>query len=283
MSKFNICIVRPDGYMHSSAFIELAELICYSLLDNGMSAEIKENTISSSSVNIILGCHLLDLSMIDDIPKSSIIFNTEQFGQGPIEWQQKIRIFLESFSSWDYSSYNISLIKSSGIKPPIHFKIGFHEKLKRIPGDIKRKIDVLFYGVLTDARFEILSQLEKKGIKVKKLVGVYGHERDFLISRSNIILNLHAHPTKIFEIIRVHYLMNNAKAVLSQIDRDTKIDKEYLHGIAFAEYGSLVERCVEILHSKTAILDLEERSLYALKKIDSRIVMSEMVDNLLSK
>ncbi|NBW80083.1 MAG: hypothetical protein EBR27_13945 [Betaproteobacteria bacterium] len=77
--------------------------------------------------------------------------------------------------------------------------------------------------------------------------------------------------------------MNNAKAVLSQIDRDTKIDKEYMSGIAFAEYGNLVERCAEILHSKAAILDLEERSLSALKNIDSKLIMSEMVENLLSK
>jgi len=56
-----------------------------------------------------------------------------------------------------------------------------------------------------------------------------------------------------------------------------------MNGIAFAEYGNLVERCAEILHSKAAILDLEECSLSALKNIDSKFIMSEMVENLLSK
>ena len=31
--KFNICIIQPQGYIHSLAFLELAELLVYSLRD----------------------------------------------------------------------------------------------------------------------------------------------------------------------------------------------------------------------------------------------------------
>jgi hypothetical protein len=280
MSKFNICIIRPNGYIHSSAFIELAELICYSLIDNGMSAEIKENSISSSSVNIILGCHLLDLSMIESIPKNSIIFNTEQFGQGPDIWQQNLKFYLENFSSWDYSSQNIKLIQQQGVKSPILFEIGYHERLSRIAQNLKQKVDILFYGSLTEKRVKVLSDLERRGVRVKRVFGLYGAERDFWISRSKIVINLHAHATKIFEIIRVHYLMNNAKAVVCQVDEDTKADPRYLKGVVASKYDCLVDRCVELLDDRVKLKELEECSAASLREIDSKQIMANMLNNI---
>ena len=88
--SYNISIVRPPGYIWSSVFYELAELISFSLKDLGYSASITENRTLNSGVNIFLGAHLLDLGVLDRIPKNSIVFNTEQIGVGPDKWSRKI-------------------------------------------------------------------------------------------------------------------------------------------------------------------------------------------------
>ena len=40
--------------------------------------------------------------------------------------------------------------------------------------------------------------------------------RDDLIARAKVVLNINKHQAKIFEIVRVSYLMANAKAVVLQ-------------------------------------------------------------------
>ena len=45
--------------------------------------------------------------------------------------------------------------------------------------------------------------------------GVYGAERDRLIARSRLVLNVHYFPTHIFEMIRVSYLLANRTAVVA--------------------------------------------------------------------
>ena len=54
------------------------------------------------------------------------------------------------------------------------------------------------------------------GINVKALFGVYGRERDKLIARSKIVLNMHHYSSQIFEIVRVFYLLTNRKAVVAE-------------------------------------------------------------------
>jgi hypothetical protein len=258
----------------------LAELIKFSLIDNNRQAAINENFIDEMAFNIIIGGHLMDRSMVRDLPKRTIVFNTEQFGQGPESWKEVIFELMQKFVAWDYSAINVDLFKSAGVKSIKHFEIGYHDKLKRIPGDLKKKIDVFFYGVLTKNRLVILDELEKRGLRVEKIEGIYGRERDYLISRSNIILNLHAHPTKIFEIIRVHYLMNNAKAVVCQVDNDTKIDSRYLEGISFSRYENLVEKCIELIENKNLIRELEIKSIETIRKINSKQAMAKMIEDL---
>ena len=52
--KYNVCIIKPAGYLHSGAFSELAELIAYSLEDLGYESSISLNETYTDSRNIIL-------------------------------------------------------------------------------------------------------------------------------------------------------------------------------------------------------------------------------------
>lgn len=277
MEKFNICIVRPPAYRWSSVFFELAELIAFSLQDNGYLTQVTENHLAPTGMNLIIGCHLMDVSVTPQIPSDTIILNTEQLGVGLDIWNQRILHFVQRFASWDYSADNIVKFKKLGIAEPKWLKFGYHPKLNRITSTTDKDIDVLFYGNLNEPRLQILNEIERRGARVAKLFGVFGTERDAYIARSKLVLNLHQHQTKVFEIVRVHYLMNNSKAIVSQCDADTKIDPNYMDGLLLADYDSLVDKCLAAIESAPLLQACEQRSLATLKQFDAVSIIGEMV------
>lgn len=277
MNSFNICIIRPQGYLWSSVFMELAELIAYSLEDVGHSVRVTENYLHPTGKNLIIGCHLIDISLTHQIPSGSIIFNTEQVGAGPEIWNQRVLHFVRNFESWDYSERNIEQFKSLGIRCPKRFKFGYHPKLNRISKDIAKDIDVLFYGAMNERRTAVLDTLEQSGLRVKRLFGVFGPERDSFIARAKVVLNMHQHDTKDFEIVRAHYLMNNQKAILTQFDFETNIDPDYKDGLILANYQQLVSVCVSTLQSDETLKEYERKSLDAIKKFDSVEIIKELM------
>lgn len=274
-SSYNVCVIRPPGYIWSSVFHEMAELISYSLEDLGFHAPISENRVSKSATNILLGAHLLPLEAIKRIPVNTIVLNTEQLGVGPKKWNNKVLFLMGRCFSWDYSFDNISKLQSIGVRSPHWLKIAYHAKLNRIPVDTEKDIDVLFYGGINTARARILEGLTDSGLNVKHLSGVFGAERDAFIARSKIVLNLHQYDTKILEIVRIHYLMNNSKVVLTQYDHDSVGGEAYKAGLVLAPYEQLVDRAVALLQSKDELKHYEEASIATLQKIKATDVMKE--------
>lgn len=272
---YNVCVIRPPGYIWSSVFQELAELISYSLEDLGFNAPISENRMNKTATNILLGAHLLPLAAIERIPMNSIIFNTEQLGVGPRKWNHKVLTLMAKCPSWDYSIDNILKLQRIGVRSPQWFKIPYHDKLNRIPVCAEKDIDVLFYGGVNPVRGRILDGLKDRGLRVTHLSGVFGAERDACIARSKIVLNLHQYDTKILEMIRIHYLMNNSKVVLTQYDNDSVGGEAYKAGLVLAPYDQLVDRAVELLQSSEELKYHEGAALATLQKIKAQESMRE--------
>jgi hypothetical protein len=170
---------------------------------------------------------------------------------------------------------NILKLQNVGVGSPLWFKIAYHAKLNRIPVDQAKDIDVLFYGGINKARAQILDGLKERGLHVKHLSGVFGAERDGFIARSKIVLNLHQYGTKILEMIRIHYMMNNSKVVLTQYDDDSVGGEAYKAGLVLAPYAQLVDRAVALLQSPEELKFYEEASLATLQKIKATDVMKE--------
>src|SRR5580698_9627753 len=59
MSRFHITLVRPDGYLHTEAFREVAETLKFGLQSLGHTAHIQENAVDAMATNVLLGAHLL--------------------------------------------------------------------------------------------------------------------------------------------------------------------------------------------------------------------------------
>ena len=249
----NICIIKPNNYIHSLAYLEIAELLHYSVLELNKNSKISYNfiDINPKVKNIIFGAHLLNDDMINSIPSNTIIFNTEQIESINEIWKRRILLLAsKGIVFWDYSNHNLDLLLTKlNVKGRL-FEIGFQKNLQRIKMNDNKEVDVLFYGSLNNRREKIINSLLKNNVKVKCLFGVYGKDRDDWIGKSKIVLNLHYYESKIFEIVRIFYLLINAIPIVSEVDENTKLNNNYIKGIMGSSYEDVEKNILSLLENE---------------------------------
>ncbi len=260
MSRFHITLVRPEGFLHTEAFREVAETLQCGLRSLGHTVHIQENAVDAMATNILLGAHLLSPEEALIVPPGSIVYNLEQLG-GPSLPKHYYELGIRH-QVWDYSLHNLKtweVLRCA--RPPIQVPLGYVPELRRIQSAQVQDIDVLFYGSLNERRTRILQALKDNGAKVHAAFGVYGKERDELIARSKIVLNVHFYSAKIFEIVRVSYLLANSKAVLTECSADTEIEQGLSDAVLALPYDSLVDGCLSLLQDEEKRHQLETRAL----------------------
>ena len=273
MPKFLISLIRPDGYKHTDAFREIAETLQFGLRSIGHQAEILENTFDCAATNVILGAHLLSPEEMRMVPEGSIIYNLEQIGGAQL--RETYYQLARQHRIWDYDVSNLDKWKALNCCcEPIHVPIGYVPELTRISRVEPQDIDVLFYGSLNERRNKVLNQLKELGVAVHTAFGVYGQERDALIARSKVVLNVHFYETKIFEIARISYLLANSKAVVTECDGNTAAEHGLAEGMLALPYQSLVEGCVFLLQHGDERRDLESRGFHAFSKRKESEILS---------
>ena len=255
--KFNICIIQPQGYTHSLAFLELAELLVFSLRALEHKAILQFNKIDNDAKNILIGFHLLDIKYVSQLPKNSILINAEQF-LGGTPWNENILHWIQSFEVWDYSTQNIEFFKAQGIENIKYLELGYQSELSRIEIKAVQDIDVLFYGSINDRRAKVLDALKNSGLNVHTIFGIYGKDRDDLIARSKLVLNLHYYNSEIFEVVRVFYLLSNSIPVVGEINPSTVVSDIYKNSVLGVPYQQLVNTCIRLVKDDQA-RDLQAR------------------------
>ena len=246
-NDYCIWIVTPPGYAHAAAFHEIALGLQGGLRELGLQAPIVQDKRRIRGKAIVLGANLLP--EIPDVkpPGKAILFNLEQITPGS-EWLTTDYLkLLKRHAVWDYSRYNIEQLQQLGIRNITHCPIGFSNELQRIQHAPDKDIDILFYGSVNARRLAILEALASTGLKVETLFGVYGEQRDALIARSKLVLNIHYYPAKIFEIVRISWLLANAVCVVSEDSPTDSALEQVQDGIVQAPYESLVETCQAVI------------------------------------
>jgi hypothetical protein len=117
---------------------------------------------------------------------------------------------------------------------------------------------MLFYGSVNERRARALQALRASGLRVHAAYGVYGSDRDALVSRSKVVLNVHYYETSIFELVRVSYLLANRKAVVAELDPHTEIDPDLAGAVRLVPHDGLVEACRHLVEDDAARRDLQE-------------------------
>lgn len=242
--RFAVAVVSPFGYVHSQAFAEVAASTHQALLELGHDSIVSNRLDNRRRRHIVLGANLLPRHP-QALPADAIVFNLEQVTPGSKWFTDAYLQILSRHHVWDYSDGNIAALRALGI-PAAHVPIGFAPGLARIERQ-PEDIDVLFYGSLNERRRRILDELRARGLRVEAAFGLYGRERDALIARARIVLNMHFYESKVFEIVRVSYLLANGVCVVSEAGADPALEAPFAAGIAFEPYERLAERCAALV------------------------------------
>jgi SAM-dependent methyltransferase len=245
VSSFAVTVVTPPGYAHSAAFREVAESLHHGLLALGHDSILTDDPAPRRRRAIILGSNLLPAVKRRPAP-DAVLYNLEQLDPGSPWLTPALLELFRSHAVWDYSARNAARYPGFGLAVPKVVPIGWVPELTRIPPAAEEDVDVLFYGSQNPRRLRVLDALRARGLRVLAPYGVYGAERDRLIARAKVVLNVHFYQAKVFEVVRVSYLLANRRCVVSERGADLEEERQLEPGIAFAPYDQLVETCARL-------------------------------------
>lgn len=224
---------------------------------------------------IIAGNGLDNDTTITKLPRDTIVYQLEQFNSPWLKLPHYIKL-LQRCVVWDFSPSNVRMLRKLGCSRVQLCRIGYAPELERINHSVTQDIDVLFYGSMNKRRQKIISRLRQAGIAVTAPceggVPCYGKERDDLIARSKIVLNLHYYADACLEVARVSYPLANQVVVVSEKGSDTELDDLFATGIVFADTDDLVEMLQITLNQKRSELRgqgvLGRSALLAIPQVD---------------
>jgi hypothetical protein len=251
MNKYNIFIWTYG----IPTFSDVANVFLETIRNKGYICEISSKP-DESCKNIVFGANnVVHVSI--PLPEGSVIVNLEQLRNNSMWSNGKYFDLLSQYEVWDYSDSNISFLNEKNITNIKKINIGYAPSLSTC-GDIEveKDIDVLFYGCMNPRRSDIFNILnEDQNLSVVFKNNCFGKERDQLIARSKVVLNIHYYESKVFEIIRVSHLLANGACVISEDGGDLIINKfEYDYwsdAVVFAQYDNLISTIYKYLQDDT--------------------------------
>lgn len=247
MAAFAVVRLNPPGFAHAGIFAEPAEMLCHGLRELGHDCVLSENTFFADRINVILAPHLLRHFDNAMLPPAAVLFNLE-----PIipEMLDRLPGYLELLRQpaitrvWDYDPGNVERLAAAGIGNAEHVELGYAEPMTRIDSLPRPDIDVLFYGSPAPRRLAVRDALAEAGLSVHFAFGVYGKERDALIARARVVLNVSQFARDgAFDIVRLSYLLSNGRCVVCESGIDARREREFDAAVSFAAYDDLVAEC----------------------------------------
>jgi hypothetical protein len=273
-----IWVVSPAGYVHSRAFEEVALGLHFAFAELGGSAPlVSEPSNWNGRIPIAFGANLLPAEAEDWLPRSTILVNLEQVS-GESSWINGAYVgLLRQFPVLDYSPRNREQLYRLGISHAGLLRVGYSKGLTRIAHAPLKDIDVLFYGSMNPRRRDLLVALQNTGLNVAVLFGIYGEERDAVIARSKVVINIHHFEAQVFETVRISYLLANRVCVLTEGHADDPDMAPYAEGLAFASYDGLIERCHALIADQGERDLIAERGFEIMSSISQSAILREAI------
>ncbi len=175
------------------------------------------------------------------VNENDIIYSTEQMRDSVLDHGGLWEIYRER-EVWDYSANNVLFLREKGFPRVKLVPLTYVKGLARIPR-VEQDVDVMFYGSMNDRRRRIIDGLLATGLTCEiydQNRRIWGEQRDEIIARSKVIVNIHFYEYKIFESARVFYLVTNGKCVVSESGSD-EIERLYRGAVVMADYDSMVD------------------------------------------
>ena len=263
-------------YSKDLAFEDITESLIYAFNNTNRLikriSNIDERLVKKDSKDIVL---MLGLNTYNgELPCNYIAYQLEQSKNSDNNnkdentngetksWfnDEYIRRLRNALEIWDYSMQNImnitNLFKKKGLKMPkiryvpITYLPIFYTAEIANATNVTKDIDVLFYGSINDRREKIIADLQKADSKLNIYFGGYnlwGKDRDDLIKRSKIVLNIHFYADPILETTRLAPLVSQEAFVISEPSSDRLLDKFWSSMVTFCTYDKIVDKVLSFL------------------------------------
>jgi hypothetical protein len=279
--------VPSDPRVHGlNGYKEVIETVAWGLEQLGHRTSYALNQSVRDATNIVFGAHVLPIATLKRLPGGTIIYNFEQMREitaaAQIRAETRYYAQVPHFEIWDYTGANLPSWRILGRQHVKIVPVGYAPILTRIAKAPRQDIDVLIYGMSGDLRLQTFHALSRRGLATVFVSGLYGAARDELIARAKIVLNINLYPqTRIFEIVRVSYLLANRKAVVADLDADTSIDDDIRPAVKFASsLQELLSLCDSLANNDRERTKLEELGFSCISRRDIRDTLRSTLANL---
>jgi len=272
MNLTGVNIVHIVHNEHSGIFDDVIELLADSFVQLGVPVTRSQNTLNDSLLNALIGHTAFispkELMIILQSKAPFVVCQMEMLHEkvGVAQLMPAYLHFLKHAPQvWDYSLSNLAYLQARGYRNVLRIPLGYSARLERINHADVRDIDVLFYGSPNDRREKIINDLLARGAKAEIHFGKYGAERDALIGRAKIVLNIHQFDSPVLEEARISFLLNNRCFVVSEVGEYDP----YAGGVVYADYNNLADCCMSYLAPgmETNRAQIAERGYANLKTI----------------
>lgn len=201
----------------------------------GFHCTIATHVWDQCALHVCFGAHMFPKEWIDCIQSYDIIYNLEQMGNETPYNNAKYLLLLHKSIVWDYNQDNQRWLNKNGIYSyyvPILYSTVLLDPL--IASDALKDIDVLFYGAINEKRKLMMGNILKDPSIVTFMTNnCYEKDKESLIRRSKIVINIHHYDCGRLELVRLAPLMANGCFVLSEPGSNLDENKLYEKNIVY--------------------------------------------------
>lgn len=154
-------------------------------------------------------------------------------------------------------------------------------------------IDVLFYGACNERRLHVqrcfAAFAPHLNAQFVMSYDLFGEQRDELIRRSKVLLNVHFYPLAALEVHRIDLLLAKGKCVVSERSSDAELDAAYDDAVAFVDTMRepqqallIVQKTLELLANRSERLQLRRAGQRFIREKQQQLAapLKEAIDEL---
>lgn len=219
-------------YCDHPVFVELSQQWCHSLLKLGYDCQLCTSVSPHNFLDlyVMFGMNNYQSKIV---PTNYIVMQLEQTtGNSQSQWfsQTYINYLNNALLVCEYSLVNYRYLKQQlSIKKIEYVPIGLLDIITPLStvNEINKDIDILLLGSMCDRRQYIIDQFKQKypNLNIVCHSNIWGSERQNILQRTKLVLNVHYYNESILETVRLTYLLSLGIPVLSENSLDPLLDR----------------------------------------------------------